>query len=67
MIVVDTKFGEVKISTAMFDLDGTTLQEGIEIRIDNELVLELFDYTESDFNVMIIEEIENLLIQNNLV
>lgn len=67
MIVVDTKFGEVKISTAMFDLDGTTLQEGIEIRIDNELVLELFDYTESDFNVMSIEEIENLLIQNNLV
>ncbi len=43
--IVETKdYGTVEVRTAVFDLDGTTLQEGIEIKGDDIELTEIVGY-----------------------
>jgi len=66
-MTIETKFGTVEITPAMFDVDGTTLIEGVEIRIDDNLELEMYGVHVYNFEDMTITEIEDLLIKNNVV
>ena len=38
---LETKFGEITLRSAMFDIDGTNLEEGIEIKLEGELIGEV--------------------------
>lgn len=44
---VETKWGTVTMNHAMLDTDGTNLEDGIEIRLDGELIGEAVGYTSS--------------------
>lgn len=44
---VETKWGTITMSHAMLDTDGTNLEDGIEIRLDGELIGEAVGYTSS--------------------
>lgn len=67
MVTIETKFGEVTVSTAMFDIDGKNLEEGVEIKLDDELVIELYGFREYNFEDMSVSEVEELLIKNKVV
>ena len=57
---VETKdYGTVEIRTAVFDLDGTTLQEGIEIKGDDIELTEIVGYY--DIEVITPNEVNDLL------
>jgi len=60
----NTKFGEVEFSIAMFDLDGTNLEEGVEVRLDGELIKELYGSRVERFDEMSTEQIELFLKEN---
>lgn len=66
-ITFNTKHGEVSIRTAVFDTDGTNLQDGVEIKIDNELVKELYGQHVYQFEDMSVEEIEKFLEEEQIV
>ena len=38
MKVVKTKYGEVRLRNIMIDLDGSNLEEGIEISFENTII-----------------------------
>jgi hypothetical protein len=59
----DTKFGEVTLRHAMIDTDGTNLADGIEIKIDGELVAEVLDQ-HLDLDEITIEEVEEFVNSN---
>jgi hypothetical protein len=40
---VETEFGNISINHAMIDVDGTNLADGVEIRLDGELVATVID------------------------
>jgi len=58
----DTKFGEILLRKAMIDTDGTNLESGIEIKLDDELIGEVlgssFDFEDEDTTI---EEIEDFV------
>lgn len=55
-------FGTVTVRNAMFDIDGTTLEEGIEIKGDDVELIEIYGYR--DVEEMSVEDVETL-IENN--
>jgi len=56
------KFGIVTVRNVMLDLDGTNLEEGIEIKGDEINLIEIIGYY--DVDELKIEEIE-ILIEDN--
>lgn len=63
MVTRETSHGTVTIRTAMFGGDGTNLEEGLEIRIDGDLVHEEMGKYESSFETdeMSNEKLENYI------
>lgn len=57
----DTKYGIVKIRPAMFDIDGTNLEEGIEVKLDDVLIGEVFGYSFNQVEDMTIAEVEQFI------
>lgn len=55
-------YGEVTVRTAMFDADGTNLEEGIEIKGDEIGLIEVYGY--HDIDEMTNEDVE-VLIKNS--
>ena len=52
-------YGEITVRTAMFDVDGKNLEEGIEIKGEDIGLIELYGWR--DIDEMTIEELENLI------
>jgi len=47
--IIETKdYGKVEIRNAMFDIDGTTLEEGIEIKGKEIGLIELYGWIDID-------------------
>tara|TARA_Y100000389_G_C17425008_1_gene499045 strand:- start:1248 stop:1634 length:387 start_codon:yes stop_codon:yes gene_type:complete len=66
---VETKdYGTVEVRTAVFDLDGTTLQEGIEIKGDDIELTEIAGYydvediTSNEVNDLLGGQVQDLII-----
>lgn len=57
--VFDTKYGEVTVRNAMFDTDGTNLDEGIELKGDEIGLMEVYGYR--DIEDMTEEEVEIII------
>jgi len=55
-------YGEVSVRNVMFDIDGTNLEEGIEIKGDDIELTEIMGYY--DVDDLDIEEVEELLEKN---
>lgn len=61
--IKNTSFGDVEVRNVMIDLDGTNLEEGIEITVENvEKPIEVYGYY--DVEEMTINEVEDLLEDN---
>lgn len=60
-VIRETFHGTVEFSTAVFDLDRTNLEEGVEVRINGELVGELVGERVSKFEEMSDEEVEKFV------
>ena len=46
---IETKdYGKVEVRNAMFDIDGTTLEEGVEIKGDEIGLIELYGWIDID-------------------
>lgn len=59
---VETKFGQIKMNHAMIDVDGTNLEDGIEIRLDGKLIGEALGFTSSKLDEFeSIEEVEKFV------
>ena len=52
-------YGEVTVRTAMFDTDGTNLEEGIEVKGDEIGLIEVYGYY--DVNEMTNEDVEIII------
>lgn len=61
MKTFDTSHGEVIINNAMIDIDGTNLESGVNIKLDNKTVIELIGHSEDDFELNNVEELLNTL------
>ena len=61
---IETKYGEVTLNSAMFDIDGTNLESGIELKIDGELKAELIGTDFCEVENLTITEVEEL-VKNN--
>lgn len=59
--IIETSMGEVTFRTAIIDVNGTDLVEGIEVLIDGTLEKELFGYRLFYFEEMSLEEVEEFL------
>lgn len=56
----NTSFGDVELCNIMIDLDGTNLEEGLEITVENvEKPIEIFGYY--DLEEMSVKDVEELL------
>ena len=60
---VETSIGEVELRNAMIDLDGTNLEEGVEIVQDGDVINEWLGYIDLDDE----EEVERLLMYFDLI
>jgi len=59
-----TDYGDVIVRNAMFDTDGTNLEEGVEVKNpDNNVLVEIYGY--KDVEEFTIDELEEI-IENNL-
>lgn len=58
---IETKYGEVTLRGAMIDVDGTNLCDGVEVKLDGELIAELLDRTFSSMEDLTAGEIEELI------
>lgn len=47
---VETKFGEITLRDAILDMDGTNLEDGLEVKLDGEYLAEFAGKRVSDFN-----------------
>lgn len=63
MLVRNTILGVVKIKGCMVDIDGRNLEEGVDIFLDDHLILSLYGKYESDFEEMNEYELEKFLIK----
>lgn len=61
---IETKYGKVTLQTAMFDIDGTNLESGVELKIEGELKAELIGTDFSEVEDLTTEEVESL-VENN--
>ncbi len=57
----DTNIGEVSLRGAMIDTDGTTLEDGVEIKLDGKLIGEVIGITFSQVEDMTEEEVEKFV------
>lgn len=66
MKLFNTIYGEVQVTPAMFDIDGTNLEEGIELKLLDEgsEVIEVQGYT--DIDELTINDVENLIEANRV-
>ncbi len=55
---LETKFGEITLRSAMLDIDGTNLEEGIEIKLEGELIGEVIGGDIYEVEEMSTDEIE---------
>jgi hypothetical protein len=60
---VETSIGEVELRNAMIDIDGTNLEEGVEIVQDGDVINEWLGYIDLDDE----EEVERLLMYFDLI
>ena len=61
--IIETKdYGIVEIRNAMFDIDGTTLEEGIEIKGDKIGLIEIYGWM--DIDELSSDKINKLINQN---
>jgi len=61
--IIETKdYGKVEIRNAMFDIDGTTLEEGVEIKGDEIGLIELYGWI--DIDELSSDKVNELLNQN---
>ena len=60
--VVETEIGEVELRNAMIDLDGTNLEEGVEIKLGGEY-MHFVGHVDLEDE----EEVEQLLMHFNLI
>ena len=57
---IETKrYGSVEIRPAMFDIDGTNLEEGIEIKGDEIALIEIYGW--HDISELNVEKVEQLI------
>jgi len=61
MVTHQTKFGEVQLRVAMIDINGTDLCEGIEVKLDDELIGEVFNIESHYIDEMSVEEVEEIV------
>jgi hypothetical protein len=61
----ETKFGTITLQNAMFDIDGTNLEEGVEIKLDGDLIGEAYGYFDFGDDDITIEEIEEYVVKNS--
>ena len=57
--IINCSYGEVEVRNSVFDINGTDLVEGIEIKGDDIGLIEIYGYYHIDD--MSNEEIENLI------
>jgi len=62
-IEVELEIGEITVRNAMIDIDGTNLEEGVEIVQDGVVINEWLGYIDLDDE----EEVEQLLMHFNLI
>lgn len=60
---VESTIGEITVRNAMIDIDGTNLQEGVEIVQDGVVINEWLGYVDLDDE----EEVEKLLMHFDLI
>ena len=61
--IIETKdYGKVEIRNAMFDIDGTTLEEGVEIKGDKIGLIELYGWI--DIDELSSDKVNELINQN---
>ena len=61
--IIETKdYGKVEIRNAMFDIDGTTLEEGVEIKGDEIGLIELYGWI--DIDELSSDKVNELINQN---
>jgi hypothetical protein len=58
--VFDTSYGEVRVTFAMIDTDGTNLSEGVDFNLDGEFVGDAIGLSLSEINE---DNIEDLLLE----
>ena len=59
---VDTFHGMITMNHAMIDVDGTNLEDGLEIRVDGKVVGEALGFTSSKIESFeSVEEIEEFI------
>jgi hypothetical protein len=54
---VETKYGEVELRVVMTDIDGTNLDEGIEVTLNGELLGQVIEIDFDDLTIADVEEI----------
>lgn len=62
-VEVESVIGEITVRNAMIDIDGTNLQEGIEIVQDGVVINEWLGFVDLDDE----EEVEKLLMHFDLI
>jgi hypothetical protein len=60
-MIVQTKYGVVQLRVAMIDINGTDLCEGIEVKLDDELIGEVFNVQSDYIDELSIEEVEEIV------
>ena len=60
MVTFETKYGTVEIKSVMVDLDGTNLEDGVDVYLNDEYVGDVVGYSENDFKNEDEDENENL-------
>lgn len=58
----ETSQGEVTVRNAMFDIDGTNLEEGLEIKGEEIGLIEVFGYR--DIDGLTVDDVEKLIEDN---
>lgn len=66
-VIKETFYGTVKFSVAVFDTDGTNLQDGVEVRVDDSLVGELPGEHLNKFEDMSEKDVEKFLEEKDFV
>jgi hypothetical protein len=57
----NTKYGIATLRFAMFDINGTDLVEGIEVKLDDVLIGEVYGFSFDQIEDMSISEVENFI------
>ena len=59
----ETTYGDVTIRDCVIDTDGTNLEEGISVKLDNDLLAEIVGMSTDEFeNVLSVENLVEALL-----